>query len=167
MKIFTSLMLQLFTVFILHAQDTNRFTSYTQSKFDGFDCCWRQLSKEKRYYEAGLMIREYLEMSPYVKNRESLNWHAGQMFAMADSYVIARKYFKKTYNIFYLWFGGEDGKTWYYYASGTVAFIDRDKSKLERVVKKWEKKYAKDVNYQVLLKLKEKWDLSYKDALGE
>jgi len=144
---------------------TDYFISIKQEIFDSDTCCWRQLSNSKKYEESAELVVEYLNKSKQITNRHSLNWHAGQLFAMANKNDIAKTYFKKTYSIFYKLFGDDDAKTWYYYAKGTVAFIDRDKIKLKRIIEKWERNFEKDKNYQTLIILLEKWGNSYQEAL--
>ena len=86
------------------------------------------------------------------------------MFALADNYSSAKKYFRKTYNVFYKLFGGADGKTWYYYAKGTIAFINNDKRTLDAIINRWKNKYPIDNNYKALLKLNDNWGKSYVSA---
>jgi hypothetical protein len=89
------------------------------------------------------------------------------MYAMAGDYRTARKYFKKTYSVFNNWFGGDDGKAWYYYAKGTVAFIDDDKDKLDTIIKKWASHLPMDINYTALLQLQAHCGERYAVAVSE
>ena len=143
---------------------TNPVLAYQQNHFDADTCCWRKLSAEKKYHEAAYLIVAYLK-TRNASNKHALYWHAGQMFAMANENALAKKYFKRTYSVFYKWLGDEDAKTWYYYAKGTVAFIDRDKNKLAAIIHHWERHFPKDKNYQALLQLHENWDKGYASAL--
>lgn len=139
--------------------------SYPQSIFDADTCCWRALSKAHQYEEAARLILAYLDHNRKPANQQSLYWHAGQLFASAGNTKWAIKYFKKTYSIFYLWFGGEDGKTWYYYARGTIAFLEKDKKTLEAMIHTWEAAhYAQDKNYKTLIHLYNNWDKDYVEA---
>lgn len=61
-------------------------------------------------------------------------------------------------------FGGDEGKAWYFYAKGTVAFIKRDKEKLQKMIQKWDKNLPKDRNYDALVQLYENWDKKYLEA---
>lgn len=153
-----------FISFDSFAQNTTTLThpvlAYQQSHFDADTCCWRQLSAEKKYRAAADLIVAYLN-TQNAANKHALRWHAGQMLAMANENKLAKKYFKRTYSIFYKWLGDEDAKTWYYYARGTVAFIDRDKYKLEAILRHWERHFPKDKNYQALVYLNENWDKGY------
>lgn len=74
---------------------------------------------------------------------------------------LARYYMQKTYSPLNRWVGGADGRTWYYYARGTIAFLDRNRKKLEFLVAKWERRYEADVNYKALQELAEHWDWGY------
>lgn len=159
--------LLLFSLFISPIFSQNKVVlNYSQTIFDSDTCCWRKLAKLGEYQHAGELLGFYLNNGK-VENSHSLNWHAGQVFAMGGNNRLALKYFKKTYNIFYLWFGGEDGKAWYYYAKGTVAFIKKDKSTLEKVINKWNFSLPKDLNYKVLELLYQNWDKTYLAAMAE
>ncbi|MGQ2983279.1 hypothetical protein [Flavobacterium sp.] len=137
---------------------------YPQTQFDSDTCCWRKISAEGKHHESAELIVNYIKNSQNAENKQSLNWHAGQMYAMAGEGRQAVKYIKKTYDSFYKWLGGEDGKGWYYFAKGTVAFIERDKEKLERIITYWKKELPLDNNYEELVTLYNNWDKEYKDA---
>lgn len=137
--------------------------NYDQKTFDSDTCCWRKLSKEREFQKSADAIVAYLkEGNP--GNRQSLNWHAGQMFALAGDNRKALEYFGKTYNVFYKWFGGDDGKAWYYFAKGTSAFIKRDKPKLERIIALWKQQFKPDNNFKELTLLLKNWDEGYEAA---
>lgn len=140
---------------------SDRFILYTQEIFDADTCCWRLLASGEKYLEASEMIKEYLQKSKNISNRHSLHWHLGQMLAIAGHTREAKHYFKKTYNIFYRWLGGPDGRAWYYYAKGTVAFLDREKSKLIRIINKWPEENRMEKNYLMLQSLLEGWEQPY------
>jgi len=142
---------------------TNLALSYNRTSFDSDTCCWRKLRADKKYLDAANLIVSYLKTSKPT-NKHSLNWHAGQMFAMAHSDASAKKYFKRTYSIFYKWFGDSDAKAWYYYAKGTIAFIDNDKKSLESAIKTWSNKFPADNNFKALVRLNENWGKSYELA---
>jgi hypothetical protein len=146
----------------LFAQNGNCL-KYKQRVFDSDTCCWRKLSKEQKFENGANLIVDFLE-NGQVENRMTLNWHAGQMFAFAGKNKEALKYFGKTYSAFQKWFGGEDGKAWYFFAKGTSAFIKRDKSELEKIIRKWKAKLPEDKNYAELLRLKNNWNENYKNA---
>jgi len=141
----------------------NECLKYDQKNFDSDTCCWRMLSKNKLFENSAELIVDYLKTGK-AENRMSLNWHAGQMFAFAGKDKQALKYFGKTYSVFQKWFGGEDGKAWYFFAKGTSAFIKRDQPKLERIIRKWKSKLPEDKNYAELLRLKSNWDMGYSNA---
>ena len=136
---------------------------YDQSSFDADTCCWRKLSEEKKYLDAANLIIDYLHSNPHT-NTHSLNWHAGQMLAMAGSNSMAKKYFRKTYSVFYVWFGDVVAKSWYYYAKGTIAFIDQDKRSMEKIITKWHRKFPPDINLKALETLNNHWDKDYAEA---
>ncbi len=137
---------------------------YPQSTFDNDTCCWRELSAAGSYVQAADMIKAYLRYHGQVENRHSLQWHLGQMLAMGDQYKEATKQFKKTYSVFYSWFGGADGKAWYLYAKGTVAFLERDQKEFVRLMEKWPEESLNDKNYAMMQALLGHWELSYREA---
>ncbi len=135
-----------------------------QSQFDSDTCCWRKLSQQGNHAAAAQLLIDYLNNSQKIRNTHSLKWHAGQMLAMSGNDEQAKKYFRKTYWIGYRWFGGEDGRAWYDYARGTIAFIDKDKRKLEKILHKWENRGAEGANYKALLRLLGNWGKPYVEA---
>lgn len=141
--------------------------SYPQEVFDADTCCWRMLSREKRHKEAALLIVQYLEENRTIRNKHALRWHAGQMFAMAGDPVRAKKYFRKTYSVWYKWLGGKEGKAWYCYAHGNVAFVSRHKRTLARMLRQWQKKAPPDKNYRKLQGMLGRWNLDYEQANAE
>lgn len=125
--------------------------NYNQEAFDSNTCCWRKLSAEGKHTEAAELIVNYIDNSPNAVNKHSLKWHAGQMYAAAGSNKQAIRYYRKTYNIFYKWFGDD---AWYYYAKGNVAYVKKDKRKLKRIIAKWDKnKLEKEKNYVALTEM--------------
>lgn len=154
----------LFSCLCVRAQNRSRELGYEQPIFDSDTCCWRKLAKNNEYEKAGDLIVSYLKNNKKLSNIHALHWHAGQMFAKAQNDRLAVHYFRKTYNFLYKWFGGEDGKTWYYYAKGTVAFIERDQEKLSKIIKAWDKNLPKDRNYSSLVRLYKNWDSKYLEA---
>lgn len=156
------IILLLFISFNLFAQK-EVWVNYDQKTFDSDTCCWRKLSEAREFQNSAEAIVAYLkEGKP--NNKLSLNWHAGQMFAFSADNKKALKYFGKTYNVFYKWFGGEDGKTWYYFAKGTSSFIKRDKPRLEKIIAHWKKNFRLDNNYKELTLLLKHWDDGYEAA---
>lgn len=153
------LLLCLLSGFIACAQRPE--LAYTQEEFDGFDCCWRKLNAEKQYAEAAALLQDYVLNSPNAVRKNPLYWHTGQMYAAAGDADRAVRYMKKTYNVFYKWFGDAQ---WYYFAKANVAFVQRDKKKLERIISKWENCLPQDGNYNDLLKLLKNWDKPYIEA---
>lgn len=138
--------------------------SYSEPVFNADTCCWRKLASEKKYEEAATLITFYAKYHEDKQiNKHLLNWHAGQMFAMAGSRR-AKHYMKKTYSVFTKWFGGDDGKTWYYYAKGTKAFLEDDRNELVTILYKWDRKFEKDKNYDNLVRLNNNWGKPYAEA---
>ncbi|MFT3910978.1 MAG: hypothetical protein QM737_16280 [Ferruginibacter sp.] len=160
--LFISILLSIST----KCQDNFNICKYKQVEFDSDTCCWRQLSGSGSFKQAAELIVQYLKCDSKNKNTHSLKWHAGQMFAATGLKKDAKRYFHKTYNIFAKWFGGKDGAAWYYYAKGTVAFIDGKERSLQRIIKKWNnKKLPKDINYKTLVKLNDNFEKTYREVL--
>ena len=144
--LFIALLLNLYNA---KAQSTE--LAYSQEIFDGYTCCWRKLSAEGKYTEAAELIADYIKNSPNAVNKHALKWHAGQMYAAAGNNKQAIRDHKKTYNIFYKWVS-EDA--WYYYAKGNVAYLQKDKKKLKRIIAKWDReKLEKEKNYNALTEM--------------
>jgi hypothetical protein len=145
---------------VIETQPTSNNSTLNLSAFNSDTCCWRKLSQEKHFMEAGELIVRYIKENPK-ENHHALHWHAGQMYACANANALAKKHFKKTYSPLYRIFGGTDAKTWYYYAKGTVAFIDNEPQKLQRILEHWETHFEKDLNHQMLVRLNQHWGESY------
>ena len=150
------------TIEMLYSQDADQTLSlsYPESIFNSDTCCWRKLSVAGQDEDAGQLILAYYHQNEKIANKQALFWHAGQCFAMAGENELAKKYMRKTYSPFFKWFGGEEGRTWYYYTNGTVAFIERDKKTLSAMIDQWDKRYAQDINYQALVELLKHWDVT-------
>ena len=136
---------------------------YPQNIFDSDTCCWRKLSKERQFESSAQLLVAYLENGK-AENKMSLNWHAGQLYAFAGENKQALYYLGKTYSVLGKWFGGEDGKAWYFFAKGTSAFLKRDKPTLEKIIAHWKVKLPLDKNYKELTRLLENWDMDYENA---
>lgn len=142
----------------------SRYYTYPQAAFDADSCCWRQMSQSKAYLQAATLISGYLKHGEVV-NRHALCWHAGQLYALAQQDQLAKKYMRKTYSVWYAWLGGMDGKTWYYYAKGTVAFLDGNQARLQIMIRRWEKRYPTDKNYVTLVSLSDHMGEPYSSAV--
>lgn len=137
--------------------------SYAQAVFDSDTCCWRKLASRGHYLEAAALIDTFLA-SGHPQNRQSLRWHAGQMYAMAGQDTKALKRLHSTYSVLQKWLGGSDGKAWYRFAKGTCAFLRRDRRALDRQIRSWKSSLPPDGNLRELERLQANWELSYKDA---
>jgi len=151
----------------LQSQNSAAFCYYSQREFDSDTCCWRQLLKQDSFIQAANLILAFKACHKPKENIHSLNWHAGQMFAYEGMNHEAKHYFKKTFNIFTKWFGGKEGLEWYLYAKGTVAFLDRRKATLDKIINRWDKKLSKNLNYNVLFILNSNFDSSYRSLFKE
>jgi len=158
----TKFIIYFFTISI-SANSQNLELNFSQANFDSNNCCWRKLANSGQYIEAANLVVMYLKKGN-VSNKQSLNWHASQLFAMAGDNKMALKYLNKSSNIFHYWFGGSDGKTWYLYVHGVKAFIKRDRKKLNDIINLWNKKYPVDLNYKQLVLLSSNWNKTYLEA---
>lgn len=145
-------------------EQMSRYYTYPQKVFDHDSCCWRQMSQSKNFQEAAMLIEGYLKHGPVV-NRQALRWHAGQLYALGQQDQLAKKYMHQTYSIWYKWLGGMEGKTWYYYAKGTLAFLDGHQRRLQRIISRWDAKWPKDKNYATLVSLEAHWGEPYSSAV--
>lgn len=142
------------TPHFLSAQSNEEFDpailSLTQYQFDSKQCCWRQLSQKKQFAKAAALITYYTKHSRNAERKMPLRFHTGQMYALDGNNDMAVRFIRKTYTPFHPLLGDEDGRMWYYYARGLVAFLKNDKSTLSRIVAQWPQKFPQEENYQQL-----------------
>ncbi len=98
------------------------------SAFDqDMDGGWRMVAAEERFDDAGRLIDVYLarraaELEP--NQRILLNFHAGQMYAMADDRKLAVKRFETSIE------PNPTMESWNPYVEATIAFLNRDREAL-------------------------------------
>ena len=159
------LFLLLFISLHANAQDNKvEILHYPLTTFNADTCCWRLMDKQGDYDGAAALIESYLVVNGHEVNVHALNWHAGQMFAKAGDYSKAKKYMRKTYSIWYR-FANRRAKAWYYYASGTVAFLNGNHGKVNSILKRWKKDNDDDKNYKQLQLLANNPGKTYAEAL--
>ena len=106
--------------------------SFLKLSFEQFDQDmnggWRISAQEGKYPEAAKMIEAYLSKGPNLKSkdRRMLHFHAGQMLAMGDKPKEAIEHFKKSTQP-----NENDFMRWNAYVEGTIAFLEKDKARLE------------------------------------
>lgn len=112
---------------------------YIQMDYDEFDQGkngWRKVEEEKdgNYKEAAQLIIYYLENKTDLSKRqkEILNFHAGQMFAYVNDYSAAQQYFS---NAFSEKVNELEEKYWNAYINATIYFLRGDKPALEKTYK--------------------------------
>ncbi|UMY65775.1 MULTISPECIES: hypothetical protein [unclassified Flavobacterium] len=137
--------------------------TYPQRAFDSDTCCWRVLATKGHYVEAAQRIEDFLA-DGHPDNRQSLRWHAGQLYAFAGENKKALRYLRSTYSVFQKWFGDADGAAWYRFAKGTCAFLRRDRTTLDRQITRWKKNLPSDANLRELERLQARWDQPYRLA---
>ncbi|MCK9498806.1 MAG: hypothetical protein M0Q45_04795 [Bacteroidales bacterium] len=122
---------------------------------------WRIFAEEEKYSQALEILFDSIESSN-CKNKNSIYWHIGQVYAYDNDYQTAIKYLKKSSDIFSLTFD----RDWRLYYKGTIAFLKRDKNKLEKIGTKLCAKHSAYYyrNVCVVKSLNENFDDTYKNA---
>lgn len=152
LKIYLSFILMFAFSCVNFAQNTNKtYTCKIQTKE-----LWRELADSGRYNEA---IKILLDSADICKNSKSIYWHIGQLYACNNDYDLAIKYMKKSSSFFDKLFD----KEWRLYFNGTLAFLNRDKKKLNFYYQKLWKKHSEYYysNAFLLKTLNENFDLNY------
>jgi hypothetical protein len=129
--------LSLFFLFFFQSCAQNKYLDQDYKSFDQDQKSgWRQLAHEGRFKEVAELIDRYLKRNKSldVSQIVNLHFHAGQLYAFADSYDMAVERFKKAkYNpipdvepaqmkAFF--------EEWNVYVDATIAFIRKDRMKL-------------------------------------
>lgn len=129
--------LLLFFLFFFQCCVQNKYSdqdykSFDQAKKSG----WRQLAQEGRFKEAAKLIDRYLKRNKSLDVSQVVNllFHAGQLYALADSTDMALERFKKAkydpipdvepahMKAFF--------EEWNFYVGATIAFIKKDRMRL-------------------------------------
>lgn len=90
---------------------------------------WRILASAGRYLDAAQLIDAYIQRNPALEGprRQALFFHAGQMYAFAEKYGLARERFLASLS-------PDESRSspirWNDYVRGTVAFLERDRPSL-------------------------------------
>jgi len=100
------------------------------SNYKGTPTKWSKLADEGKYQEAIDELFIELEKDS-IKNKHSIHWHIAQMYAFDNDYQNAIKYFRKSIK-FYIWIFDRE---YYLYYKGTIAFVKRNKKRLENCQK--------------------------------
>jgi len=86
---------------------------------------WRQLADSGRYNEAIEVLLDSIQKDNHKADRRNY-WHVGQLYAFNNEYAEAIEYMKKSTGFFDKIFDRE----WRLYYNGTIAFLSRNKHKL-------------------------------------
>jgi tetratricopeptide (TPR) repeat protein len=125
---------------------------------------WEILSQEGKYEEAIAELQKQMDLEDN-KSKHKNYWHLGQLYAFNGDYATAISHLKKSTNMFDLLFD----KFWRYYYKGTIAFLQRDKTKLNKYNSKMQKK--KSAYYEgstnTLKSLYENFDKEYVEAYNK
>lgn len=153
----------LFTIILFHScaifaqTDQNKYVCKKLEKEH-----WRELSEHGKFKEAISELFDTLQHQKHV-NKHSVYWHIGQLYAFDNDYEKAIHYLKKSTNIFSRTFDRE----WRLYFNGTIAFLQKDKEKLQKCYDKlWNKHSAyNEKNALVLKGLYDNFDKTYWEVL--
>ena len=106
-----------------------------------------------------LLISDYIEKNN--ADQSSLRWHLGQINGMNNDYENAIENFEECF----LEVKDDDPyqKAWNYYVAGTIAFMQKDQDKLEVFIDSLQNN-DETMNIEVLFRLKDNFEKSYKDA---
>ncbi len=139
---------------ILGDEEYDRLMNLSLDEFDQSYEGFRQYSDN--YELVCRIIPEYIkvnELAPrYARN---LHWHLGQMHAFNFNYEDAIAEMKQSYE------GGS--VTWSCYVSGSIAFLEKDKTSLEEALKTL-RKQDNQMNIEILEKFLKYFDASYMEA---
>jgi tetratricopeptide (TPR) repeat protein len=122
---------------------------------------WELLSQEGKHEEAIVELQKQIDLGDKKsKNRDY--WHLGQLYAYNNDYETAIVCLKKSTNFIGLLFD----KYWRYYYKGTLAFLERDKNKLQKYYKKIQKGNSAyyEGNVNTLKSLYNQFDKTYLEA---
>ena len=103
------------------------------NNFDQTESGWRKYAESGCYHETGILIEKYIEQHKSdLANwqRIALSWHAGQMYAFNNEYQIAKKMFEDSINL-NLQETEISPILWNEYVNASIAFLDKDMSKLK------------------------------------
>jgi ABC-type thiamine transport system substrate-binding protein len=115
--------------------------------FDRSDSGWRLLDSQRKFLEAAIAIETYISSHiDKIKTQNQISiqtmyFHAGQAYAMAGPkyYRNAIDNFNKSY---------KSKIDWDIYVDGTIAFLNKDKKKLQEAADKLSGLANKDVRLQ-------------------
>jgi tetratricopeptide (TPR) repeat protein len=122
---------------------------------------WRELAEEGKFKEAINLLLDTIQEHKHI-DMHSVYWHIGQLYAFDNDYGNAIRYLKKSTDIF----DKLADREWRLYYKGTIAFLQKDKQKLESCYKRlWNKHSAyNEKNAFVLKGLYENFDKTYREV---
>lgn len=115
----------------ISSAEEEKLLSMSYDVFDQSQYGWRQYAKEGCYYQAGVLIDNYLDKNKTILTDWQIigvTWHAGQMYAFNNEYEIAKIRFENSIN------PNEPEDTpilWNDYVYATMAFLNNDMPKLK------------------------------------
>ena len=125
---------------------------------DGFDQSSEGFRKYSDNYSlTQYLIPEYITVNSLsIHEATNLHWHLGQIHAINDNYPDAIKEMELSRL--------EDSPVyWKCYVDGSIAFLERDKAKLEANIERLGQQ-AETMNIEVLYRLDENWESDYSSA---
>lgn len=116
------------TITISHICYDGSMNDLSPYDFDQTDSGWPALDRQGKYLEAAEAIEAYIAanqaliQSQKEVSLQTLHFHAGQEYAMADEYEKAIEHMKRAY---------KDRPDWDVYVDGTIAFLAADSTRLK------------------------------------
>lgn len=104
------------------------FKEFDQTQNNG----WRTLANNGCYFESAILINSYhLKHMPKLKKWQNrvLYWHAGQMYAFNNDYLLAKSKFAKSIKKDEL---PDDAFKWNAYVNGSISFLEGKLSELKK-----------------------------------
>lgn len=105
------------------------------------------------------LVQDYIQL--HRSTQQSLRWHLGQLYGMNDDYESAIEQFEQC-----LSYNPEDDvykAAWNYYVNATIAFMKRDRNLFNAYFDSLQN-HNETMNIHVLIRLKENFDKSYREA---
>lgn len=123
---------------------------------------WRKLSQNGNFVDAASELL-YLTLSDSTRNRHADFWHIGQIYAQDNQYQKAIFYLKKSMKDH----TEMDDKQYWWYYKGTLAFLQKDKERLEKFSKLLGENHTNyySNNAKVLKSLLNNFDKPYFEAI--
>lgn len=120
------------------ADEHSRLMALSINAFDqDFKGGWRTIAYNEGCEEvAAVLLEDYISVHNLSPDDGLIFWHAGQTHAGAGNYPRAAKFFRQTFDDALQ--PGEPHYDWTLYGRGTLAFIERDRTALEKAIAEYQ-----------------------------